>query len=341
MTWNTLSNYQYLVSRILRNSIQNHRLNHSYIFEGSKGTKRFETAILFAKTLLCTHLDKDGNPCEHCHQCERINKDNHPNVFIVRRDGELIKKKQMKELINEFSRSSIEKGPRIYIIDEAERLNIESSNTLLKTMEEPGADIYQILVTEQVNALLKTIISRAQVIHFRPIDKQLIKTDLLIKLVDPLIAEAITEYTYNYDEAETLSNDPLYQEIIYFTKEVFESLSKKQGSPILMLRDKRDRFLSNFEISDFTLSIFILFQKDILSYKLRHLDQIVFDEQKQLFKELSQRMSQSWIEETLDMMLGLKQRLKFNINSSLAFDKLLLSLERGFYYGVSSRTDSI
>lgn len=341
MNWNTLHEYQPLVERTLKNSIRLNRLSHSYIFEGMKGTKRYESALLFAKTLLCEHLDEELNPCEKCHQCERINKDGHPNVFIVRRDGEKIKKKQMKDLINEFSRSSVEKGPRIYIIDEAERLNPESSNALLKTMEEPGQDIYQVLVTDQMNSLLKTIVSRAQVIHFRPIDQKLIKKDLLDKDTDSLIADAITEYTYNYDEAETLSKSEVIKEIIFFTRDMYKSLEKKSGSIILSFKDKKDKFLSNYDLADFTISMFILFQKDILNYKLRHLENIVFDEEKPMFKELSSRMSGTWIEDTLTQMLELKQRLKFNINTSLAFDKLLLSLERGFYYGVSSRTDSI
>lgn len=341
MSWETLSNYQYLVSKTLKNSIEYNRLSHSYIFEGSKGTKRFETALLLAKTLLCESKDASNNPCEKCHQCMRINHDTHPNVFIVRRDGEKIKKKQMKDLLTEFSRASVEKGPRIYIIDEAERLNVESANTLLKTMEEPGQDIYQILVTDQINSLLKTIVSRAQVIHFKPIDKRLIKQDLLDKKIDLLFAEAIPEYTNNYDEAHEIAGNELMREIILFVRDLYEDLSKKQGSAVLTIREKKEKYISNYDTADFTLSMLLLFHKDILSYKLRHLDQLVFQDQKEILKELSSRMSQSWIEETLDMMLGLKQRLKYNINSSFAFDKLLLSLERGFYYGVSSRTNTI
>jgi len=340
-SFQSLSTYQSHVARILQNSFKYNKLAHSYIFEGPKGTKRFDTALFFAKALLCTAPDELHNPCGVCHQCVRIDHDTHPNVFIVRRDGEQIKKKQMKDLINEFSKASVEDGPRIYIIDEAERLNQESSNTLLKTMEEPGTDIYQILVTDQINSLLKTIVSRAQVIHFKPIDNDLIKADLLKNNVPTLFAEAIPEYTNNYDEATLISKDQELLDLVTFVKSIYESFATKEGSAILSFKEKKDAFIKDSTRVDFVLSMMILFQKDVMTYKLRHLDQIIFKDQEDIFKKLSTRMSQQWIEDVLDMMLGLKLRLKYNINVQFAFDKLLLTLERGFYYGLSSRTNPI
>ncbi|MBU0996785.1 MAG: AAA family ATPase [Firmicutes bacterium] len=340
-TFESLSTYQSHVARILQNSFKYNKLAHAYIFEGPKGTKRFDTAVFFAKALLCSSPDADHNPCGICHNCKRIDHDTHPNVFIVTRDGEQIKKKQMKDLINEFSKASVENGPRVYIIDEAERLNQESANTLLKTMEEPGADIYQIMVTDQINSLLKTIVSRAQVIHFKPIDKDLIQADLLKNKVPTLFAQAIPEYTNNYDEATQISKDQDLLDLITFVKDTFDSFANKSGSAILDFKEKKDTFIKDSTRVDFVLSMMILFQKDVMTYKLRHLDQIIFKDQEDIFKKLSTRMSQKWIEDILDMMLGLKLRLKYNINVQFAFDKLLLTLERGYYYGLSSRTNPI
>jgi len=339
--WEALSLYQNQVARILHNSFTYHRLAHSYIFEGPKGTKRFDTAKLFAQTLLCTNLDSQMNPCGICHNCVRVESETHPNLFVVRRDGEKIKKKQMKDLIVEFSKSSVEDGPRIYIIDEAERFNQESANTLLKTMEEPGADIYQILVTDQINSLLKTIVSRAQVVHFKPIDKRLIEADLVKKGVLPLFAQSIPEYTNNYEQAEAIAMDETMTGLISFVREMYFSLSQKTGSIILSFKENRDRLMSDSTVVDFALSMIILFQKDVLSYKLRHIEQIVFKDQTEILEKLSNRMSQTWIEQILDDMLGLKQRLKYNINSQFAFDKMLLTLERGYIDGLSSRSNSI
>lgn len=333
--------YQYDASKILKNSFIHNLVSHAYIFEGPIGTKRIEAAFLFAKTLLCKNIDGEYNPCGVCHNCTRIDELKHPNLFFIEAEGEVIKKKQVKELIDEFSKSSIEKGPRIYIINEADKFNLESANTLLKTMEEPGTEIYQILVTDKINSLLKTVISRAQVIHFKPIDKRFIKKDLLAKGVEELVASVIPEYTSNYEAAEELAASKDMVSVIHLVTRLYDSLKDKTQSGIILFKENRDLILSSSDMTDYFLTLMILYQKDLLNYKLRHLDQIVFTTSKSTLDKLSELISQKTIEDNLDKMLGLKSRLKYNINSQLAFDKMLFYLERGFTYGVSSRSDSV
>lgn len=339
--WEDLAIYQPQVGRILKNSVTGKRLAHAYLFEGPIGTKRFETAMFFAKVLLCRTRDEEGNPCGECHHCKRVDAGTHPNLFVVRREGEQIKKKQMKDLIHEFSRESLEEGPRIYVIDEAHRLNQESSNTLLKTMEEPGADIYQVLVTDQINSLLKTIVSRAQVIHFKPIETSKIKEDLISKGVDDLDASAIASYTNNYDEAATIASDAKYKSLISFVRELFERFAIPKKSPIILFRESKEGFISDSTLTDFVLSIAALFQKDVLGSKLGHTDQRLFVSESAILEKLAQSASQQTIEDGLDEILSLKQRLKYNINATFAFEKLLMTLERGYYHDVPSRTRSV
>ncbi|MBU1145582.1 MAG: hypothetical protein KJ971_06985 [Firmicutes bacterium] len=340
-SWEQLSIYQQDISRILINSFKYNKLAHAYIFEGPLGTKRIETAFLLAKTLLCKDKDELFNPCGVCHNCKRIDNLTHPNVFYIQAEGEVIKKKQVKELLDEFSKSAIEDGPRVYIINEADRFNQESANTLLKTMEEPGNEIYQILVTDQINVLLKTIVSRAQVLHFKPIDKHLIQKDLLQKKVDPLVASVVSEYTNNYDAAESIANSSEMVQVIKFVTNLYKSLLEKKQSMVIMFKENHDLILSKSDMIDYFLTLMIFYQKDLLNYKLRHLDQIIYNTEESTIEKLSEMISQNTIEDNLDKMLGLKSRLKYNINSQLAFDKMLAHLERGFNYGVSSRSDSI
>jgi DNA polymerase-3 subunit delta' len=196
-----LNVYQPLVAQMLLNSFQKGRLSHAYIFEGPRGTQKTEAAFLFAKRLLCHHPKPDQNPCGICPDCIRIERQIHPNVFVIQADGEQIKKEQIRKMMTEFSRTALEAGPRIYIIEDAHKLNAESSNTLLKTLEEPGLDIYALLLTDNFNSLLKTIVSRSQVMHFRPIDKALVREQLTLRGAAPAIAAVIPEYTNNLEDA--------------------------------------------------------------------------------------------------------------------------------------------
>ena len=325
----TLENYQPQAAKMILNGILNNRVSHAYIFEGPKGTHKLATALLFAQRLLCINPKEDNEPCGECSNCIRIDHNTHPNVFLVKADGEQIKKDQIKNLIMEFSRLSVENGPRIYIIDEAERMNQDASNTLLKQMEEPLSDIYAVLLTTNSNALLKTIVSRAQLIHFKPIARHLIKASLLEDGVSPLASHVIPEYTNNIDEAKKIAESKELMAILDTVIELYALSGKKNESMIIRFKESSDKILSNTATMDFFLTLMILYQKDLLNYKLRHIDQIVYHSEIKEIERISNNVSQNSIQTILEKMLALKTRLRYNLNYALAFDLIIAQLERG------------
>lgn len=321
--------YQPLVAQMLLNSFKKGRLSHAYIFEGPRGTDKLQAAFLFAKRLLCHHPGADQNPCGVCPNCIRIEKQVHPNVFVIQADGEQIKKEQIRKMMTEFSRTSLESGPRVYIIDEAHKLNAESSNTLLKTLEEPGLDIYAILLTDSFNSLLKTIVSRSQVMHFRPVDKALIRAELVKRGIDGTVAAVIPEYTNNLEEAMKIAENPEMMTIFNLVPELFDIAVDANRSMILRFREVRDTIFVSTDMTDYFLTLLILYQKDLLNCKLHHLSGIVWTPELPKIEKLAALLPEQTIEDGLEKMLALKTRIKFNINDSLAFDNLLMNLERG------------
>ncbi|XMB71767.1 AAA family ATPase [Mycoplasmatota bacterium WC30] len=339
-SWEDVSIYQKDVSRIITNSFRLNRISHSYIFEGPNGTKKTSTAMLFAKSLLCTN-SKNFNPCNECHSCRRIDSLMHPNLFYIKPKGKVIKKEQILTLINEFSKASIENGPRVYIIEEADKLNLTSANTLLKTMEEPGLEIYQVLVTENYNSLLKTIISRAEILHFTPIDRKIIKNHLIKQGITLNIANAVSEYTVDMGAAIQIAEDFEMINIIKLAIEIHKTYLIKNLSSVILFKENNNDVFKKPEITDFFLTLMIFYQKDILNYQLRHFENICFEEELETIKKLSEKMSQKYVEENITNMLGLKSRLKYNINNKLAFDKMLACLERGYKYATYCGGDTV
>lgn len=339
-SWEEVSRFQKEVSRIIINSHKLNRISHAYIFEGPNGTKKMSSALLLAKTLLCTNKD-NHNPCNKCHNCRRVDNLTHPNLFIIEPSGKVIKKEQIQTLIKEFSKASIEAGPRIYIINEADKFNASSANTLLKTMEEPGENIYQILITENYNQLLKTIISRAENLHFTPIDRQIIKQQLLDNSIELNIANCVSQYTVDMQKAITIAQDFEMVNLIKLVIDIYKAYLDKENSSVILFKNHNQDILKSEECLDFFLDLMIYYQKDVLNYQLRHLDSITFEEEIETIKKLSEHMGQKHIEASLQEMLSLKNRLKFNINNKLAFDKLLMSLERGYKYATFSSGDTI
>ena len=84
--------------------------------------------------LLCKGEQK---PCEICHNCRRIKHHTHPNLSIIEPIKGSIRKKQIVDLQTEFSKTSVEPGPKIYIIKDIETINVGAANSLLKFLEEP------------------------------------------------------------------------------------------------------------------------------------------------------------------------------------------------------------
>ena len=339
-SWEEVQKFQNEIAKIMVNSHRLNRISHSYIFEGANGTKKKSTAFLFAKSLLCTNPN-GFNPCNECHNCRRVDNKTHPNLFFIQPQGKVIKKNQIQSLLTEFSKKSIEKGPRIYIIEDADKLNQTSANTLLKTMEEPGTDIYQVLITENVNSLLKTIISRAEVLHFKPLDRDIIKNQLIENNVSQNIANAISKYTVDMDSAIKIAKDEIMVSIINLVIDIHYAFIKEKSSALLIFKEHSNIILNDIKFTDFFLSLMIFYEKDVLNYQLHHFDELCFSESNMTIKELSKKMSQKHIEENLDKMLGLKSRLKYNINNTLAFNKMLVCLERGYKYGTYCSGDTI
>ena len=99
MAFEKLRASQPKVVQLLDNSIKKDRLSHAYLFEGEKGTKKFEMAQYFAMRLLCTSEDK---PCGECHNCRRIKHGTHPNVYMIEPVKNSIRKQQIIDFFHQL-----------------------------------------------------------------------------------------------------------------------------------------------------------------------------------------------------------------------------------------------
>ena len=168
-TWGQLEELQPTVLKMIKNSILKKRVAHAYLLEGMRGTGKRETGMLIAKSLLCVAPAAGYQPCEQCINCKRINSGNHPDVHMIEPDGLSIKKQQIKELQEEFSKKAVESSRKIYIIVHADKMSVSASNSLLKFLEEPSPQTVALLLTEQLQQILPTILSRCQVLSFQPL----------------------------------------------------------------------------------------------------------------------------------------------------------------------------
>lgn len=148
---------QPLFYNLVRNSLKDEFLSHAYLIDENNNSDAFKMVLSFVKEIFYKSYDYDREIIS-----KRIDDNNYPELTIIEPDGAFIKKEQLLNLQNDFSKMSLEGNMRVYIIRNADRMKKEAENSILKFLEEPNPNIVAILMTNNVNNLLDTIISRCQ-----------------------------------------------------------------------------------------------------------------------------------------------------------------------------------
>lgn len=165
MSFNQIKGQDTAINK-LREFILRHRIHQSYLFFGPEGVGKFFTARIFAKALNCLKLK--GDPCDECISCLKIEKNQHPDVQLIDYGDSEIPIDSIRQLKRQAGLRPYEGRTKVFVIRNAHRLNPDSASALLKTLEEPPANTVIILVTERPSLLFKTIVSRCQLVRFRP-----------------------------------------------------------------------------------------------------------------------------------------------------------------------------
>ncbi|MCX7634819.1 MAG: DNA polymerase III subunit delta' [Syntrophales bacterium] len=165
----------------LQGAIVQDRVAHAYLFAGMEGIGKGTVATAFAKALMCPN-GEDGDACGVCPTCAKIDRGNHPDVITIVPEGPFIKIQAIRDLIDLMAFPPFEGNRRVIIMDEADRLNVQAANALLKTLEEPSRAHVLILVTARMRQLPATILSRCQRLFFSPLSRQEIAAYLVAHL---------------------------------------------------------------------------------------------------------------------------------------------------------------
>lgn len=165
------------ITTTLKNELSTGRLNHAYLFTGSRGTGKTTCAKILAKAANCLDLH-NGNPCGKCEICRGI--DDGSVLDIVEMDAASNRKiDDIRQIIDEVQFKPAKCKYRVYIVDEVHMLTQEAFNALLKTLEEPPEHVIFILATTEVHKLPQTILSRCQRFDFHRIPPRAIADRLL------------------------------------------------------------------------------------------------------------------------------------------------------------------
>ena len=270
--------------QFLRYLVKTNKIAHAYLFSGESQIGKKTIALEFIKLLNCEITDFNKKPCQTCRSCQAVQKNQHPDLIIVKpelssfgdtqvKEKQEIKIAQIRNIQQKLSFSPYSASIKAVILDKAERLNQEAASAFLKILEEPKGKTIFILISSHPEMILPTILSRVQRIKFFPIaltelkayleQKQItenqIKEIISFSLARPGIA---IDYLNNPDKLkdEKEKIQQLEKLICSNLFERFEYAKKFQGEKMVLGKDSQD--LKK------TLNIWLKYLRNILLSKI-------------------------------------------------------------------------
>lgn len=308
---------QSLAVKILSNTIQNERVVHAYLFEKNGYYRCNEFILEFVKLLLCDDKKNSDHDENNCNICTMVNDNCYPELKIINPDGMWIKKEQLDELQDEFNKKAIVGSRKIYIINEADKMNLSAVNSILKFLEEPYPNIIAILVTDNIYNLLDTIISRCQVISLK---NTKMNFDNELEIISNLcISDSVEREKFISSEDSKEKIDKIKDFISFFEKNKVNTLLYTQNMWFNSFADKESNL--------FAYNVMVLYYRDVLNYKLNS-DLKYFIESENEISRISSNLSENDICIRINMLLQAIDKLKYNINLNLLLDNLIIDLER-------------
>ena len=322
---------QPVVMKQLQTIFEKGRMAHAYIFDGEKSTGKTEVMKFFVKLLLCERPTQNV-PCETCRNCRRIDNGNHTNVKEIMPDGAMIKIDQIRDLISEMKMVGVEGGRKVYVIHQADKLNIPSANMLLKFLEEPEGEVTAILITEQIQSILPTIRSRCQHIKFSALPRQVLMKQLVENGVTHSMASTVSMVTNGLEAAKTLANDEQFAQMRKTVLKLVELIRKDVHEAMFVIHDE---WLPNYkekEDMELALDLLLFAYRDIMAIKANPQILTTYPDYFQMLQDISYRTSYERLSEQMQAILNARVSVGRNMNRTLLMEQLMLKLQEGYTF---------
>ncbi len=308
----------------LRKALESKEIAHAYIFEGARGLGKKAMALQLASALVC---ESNGQrPCNRCKSCTKASSGNHPDIKIIEEDG-IIKIDEIRKLIKDIQLKPYEGKGKVYIISDVDKMNIQTQNALLKTLEEPPSYATLILLTTRINSLLPTIISRCQVIKLHPVNLETIK-DYLIKNkgIDKEKAKMLATFSRGIigRAIELLDNPDFY----YRREKVIEICNNLSTSKLFSILEQIIFFEEQKLHIEEVLNLMTSWYRDLFIYKeTRNIEFITNVDKIEEIDFQGEKLNLAKIIDIIFIIEKTKNNLRSNVQFHLNIEIMLLNIQ--------------
>ncbi|MBQ9886339.1 MAG: DNA polymerase III subunit delta' [Lachnospiraceae bacterium] len=308
-----------------RHSIENHKISHSYILSGEDGVGKMMVARAFAQALLCENYD--GDSCGKCHSCVRFESDNHPDVIYLKHEKSSIGVDDVRAaLVGDIQIKPYDGKYKIYIIDEAELMTPAAQNAILKTIEEPPSYAVIILLTNNEDIFLPTILSRCITLKLRPLDDRLVKEALQGRYgLSEYDADIFASFARgSIGQALKLSKSEGFAQMISRVLQVLKHIYEMDISELLkFINELKDSGIDLISALEFMQ----IWYRDVLLFKAtKDTSMFIFKDEYRYIMNTANTVSFGGLDNILKAIEKAKTRLNANVNPELAMELMFITI---------------
>ncbi|MCI9136924.1 MAG: DNA polymerase III subunit [Lachnospiraceae bacterium] len=311
----------------LQNAISANKISHAYIFNGPDQSGKMSLAKSFAMALQCQQNTVEG--CMECHSCKQALSGNQPDIIYLQHEkpGTISVDDIRKQINGDIMVKPYASPYKIYIIDEAEKMNQQAQNALLKTIEEPPAYAVILLLSSNADAFLPTILSRCITLNLKAVADDEIRSFLMKKYQIPdYKADICTAFAQgNVGKAIQLAGSEDFNEIKNSALQLLKRI--KEIELYEMMEAVKQISSYKLEINDY-FDIMTIWYRDVLYYKATSdVNRLIFKDEVYNIKTQASKSSYEGIETIIKALDKAKRRLNANVNFELTMELLLLTIK--------------
>lgn len=311
----------------LKNAIRMEKVSHAYIFNGESNAGKMMLAEAFATALQCEAGGAES--CENCRSCHQAAEHNQPDIiYVTHEKPNVISVDDIRhQLNNDIVIKPYSSKYKIYIVDEAEKMNTQAQNALLKTIEEPPAYGVILLLTTNADSFLPTILSRCITLNLKSVNEDMIKEHLMKKYYIPdYQAEVCASFAQgNVGKAIQLASSGQFNELkrdaLSLVKKLDDMDLYELNGCIKQIGDYKFRIMEYFDL-------LTLWFRDVLYMKATNdVNNLIFKDEAYDIKKQAAKRSYAGIENILRALEQSRVRLNANVNFDLVIELLLLTIK--------------
>ena len=314
------------VIKSMKNALRSGKISHAYILNGAYGCGKMLLAETFTAYLECQ--EGMGKSCGTCTACKTVESHNNPDVFYVVSKTKTIGVDDIRDqVVKQVEIKQYKYRYKVFIIEDADKMTVAAQNVLLKTLEEPPKNVVFLLLTQKVEILLPTVLSRCVLFKIKPLMDAEVE-EFVVKNLDKSLDEAYFFAKYSagsIGKAQKLIEDEDFVGMRIYVIDKLYNIGGTDIAEVIEWAKDIEKYKDN--IGDFLDIAYLWFRDILVAKKLGDTDCITQKDNKNKIFLQAKNMNFLQINKSLEAIWQAKRQLEQNSNFRLTMEIMLINIK--------------